>query len=129
MAVLIRQEVRPTAEVVQSTVVHYTRRQEPVVESWLTELTGEIMPDELGFLSCIAAVDRRVVEVVVAPTTDMAGLNRAVWRLSARGWGVFVLVPSERLGDAHAVLRGTPCTLQGWWLETGRPTFGRFERP
>jgi hypothetical protein len=33
------------------------------------------------------------------------------------------------MGEAHTELRGTPCTLQGWWFDDDTVRFSGFERP
>ncbi len=105
----------------------YARRGEPVVQSWLAEMAEAPVTDELGFLRCVVAIDRRVVEIVVTPTAALAGLSFAVWRLAGSGWQVVVLSPANRMGEAHAALRGTPCTVQPWWTDDGIVSFGRVE--
>lgn len=129
MAVAVQVEVTAVADVVRSTVAHYTKRHEPVVESWLAEIAGVPVTDSLGFHSCVAAIDRRIVEIVVPSATDASGLSAVVWDLAYSGWQVTVLVPASDLGSAHRALRGTPCRLQPWWYHGGELVFGHHERP
>ncbi len=127
MALLIEQEVAPASAAVGAAMAAYARRGEPVVQSWLAEMAEAPVTDELGFLRCVVAIDRRVVEIVVTPTAALAGLSFAVWRLAGSGWQVVVLSPANRMGEAHAALRGTPCTIQPWWTDDGIVSFGRVE--
>ncbi len=129
MAVAVQAEVSAVAEVVRASVAHYSLRHEAVVESWLAEMAGAPVTDALGFLSCIVAIDRRIIEIVVPSAEDAAGLSSVVWSLAGSGWQVTILAPTFGIGGAHAALRGTPCRLQSWWFEDGEVVFGRFERP
>ena len=129
MAVAVQTEVTAVGDVVQAAVSHYARRHEAVVESWLAEMAGVPVTDALGFLSCVVAIDRRAIEIVVPSTADAAGLSAVVWDLAGSGWTVTVLAPSYGMGVAHAALRGTPCRLQSWWYHDGELVFGRYERP
>jgi hypothetical protein len=119
----------PGADVVRAAVGHYVRSHEPVVESWLAELTGTSLGDELAFLRCVAAIERKIVEIAVTAHTDCTGLSAPVWRLAGSGWHVLCLVPAASMGEAHAALRGAPCQLQPWWLAGGDVAFGRCETP
>ncbi len=129
MAVAVRPDVMPGADVVRAAVGHYVRSHEPVVESWLAELTGTSLGDELAFLRCVAAIERKIVEIAVTANTDCTGLSAPVWRLAGSGWHVVCLVPVASMGEAHAALRGAPCRLQPWWLAGGDVAFGRCETP
>ena len=58
------------------------------------------------------------------------GAHRPVFRrLVADGWQIHVLVPLERMGEAHRGLRGVDVRLQGWWLDDGSVHFGQPEIP
>ncbi len=129
MAVMVQTEVTAVADVVRSVVAHYTTRHEAVVESWLAEIAGVPVTDALGFLSCVVAIDRRMIEIVVPSAAETAGLSAVVWDLSGSGWQITVLAPTSGMGRAHASLRGTPCRLQPWWYHDGEIVFGRYERP
>ena len=127
MTATLQRENTSVSQVVKATVRVYARRHEPVVESWLAEMAGVPVTDALGFLSCVAAIDRRIVEIVLAPSAGLAGLASAIWHLAASGWRVVILAPAPRMGDAHIALRGTPCTLQPWWIEGEGVAFGELE--
>ncbi|HSF87199.1 MAG TPA: hypothetical protein VLG28_16285 [Acidimicrobiia bacterium] len=129
MAVAVQAEVTAVAEVVRASVAHYGKRHEAVVESWLAEMAGAPVTDALGFLSCVVAFDRRIIEIVVPSAAEASGLSAVVWSLAASGWHVTVLAPAAGMGSAHVALRGTPCRLQSWWHEDGEVVFGRYERP
>ena len=45
------------------------------------------------------------------------------------GLELWVLVPVERMGEAHHRLRGHADRIQGWWVEDGRLKLGRAEWP
>jgi hypothetical protein len=124
----LQRETTAVGRVVRDTVAAYALRHEAVVESWLAEMAGAPITDALGFASCVVAIDRRIVEVVLTPSTELSGLSSAIWRLTSSGWQVTILAPRMRLGEAHRSLRGTPCVIQPWWIDDGdRVAFGRIE--
>lgn len=130
MAVMVdTAAVTGESRVATSALRSYGARHERVSEVWLTELLSGSVPGDVGGIKAIAAGDLRVAEIVLPEEADCASLASAVWILSTRGWDVSVLLPSHRLGEAHAVLRSTPCRLQGWWLEDGEISFGNYETP
>ena len=127
MTATLERKTSSASVVVRATVDAYARRHEPVVESWLAEIAGAPLTDALGFLPCVAAIDRRIVEVILSSGTDLAGLTSAVLRLAESGWQVVVVAPAARMGDVHDALRGGPATLQPWWIEGDDVAFGGFE--
>jgi hypothetical protein len=78
---------------------------------------------------CLAADELQTVDVVLSLGADPASLQGPIAMLAEEDWVVTVLVPSERLGEAHAGLRGTECMLQSWWIEDDDVQFGGFESP
>ncbi len=129
MTVTVRAEVTAVADVVRASVAHYAKRHEAAVESWLAEMAGVPVTDVLGFLSCVVAIDRREIEIVVPPTGETSGLSAVVWDLVGSGWHVTIVTPASGMGAAHGALRGTPCRLQPFWYHEGEVVFGRYERP
>ena len=82
--------------------------------------------------SCWRAADAIAesgVYVVLDGDSETEMLSEVAWTVAARGWHLNVLVNLSRLGDAHTTLRGTPCTLQGWWFSDEMVRFSSHERP
>jgi hypothetical protein len=77
----------------------------------------------------VVADRSRIVEIVLDSDTDIAMLAEVAWALDERAWLLNVIVSLNRLGEAHTALRGTPCTLQGWWFDEDSVRFAGFERP
>jgi hypothetical protein len=65
--------------------------------------------------AAVIAADLGIAECVLGPGVDPALLGPGIEMLAAGGWDVTVLVPSARIGEAHAALRGRPARLQPWW--------------
>jgi hypothetical protein len=128
MTATLERQTSSASDVVRAAVEAYARRHEPVVESWLAEMSGASLTDALGFLPCVTAIDRRIVEIILAPATELAGLTSAVLRLAESGWQVVVVAPAARMGDVHTALRGAPAVLQPWWIDAGEVAFGNFEQ-
>jgi hypothetical protein len=128
MTATLERRTASVGVVVRAAVDAYTRRHEPVVESWLAEMAGASLTDALGFLPCVTAIDRRIVEIILPPDAELAGLTAAVLRLDESGWRVLIVAPAPRMGDVHNALRGAPATLQPWWVDNGDVAFGAFEQ-
>jgi hypothetical protein len=77
----------------------------------------------------VVVSDECCLDWVLASHSDPASHRPIFRRLSADGWLVYVLVPLDRLGEAHRGLRGIDVLLQGWWLDEGGVHFGRPETP
>jgi len=86
-------------------------------------------PADAGAVRAVVADRTRMVEVVLDADTDIDLLAEVAWALDERAWLLNVIVALNRLGDAHTALRGTPCTLQGWWFDDDSVRFTDFERP
>lgn len=77
----------------------------------------------------VVVSDDCCLDWILAPHADAAGHRPIFRRLAVDGWQVHVLVPLERLGEAHRCLRGVDVMLQGWWTDDGGVHFGRPETP
>jgi hypothetical protein len=86
-------------------------------------------PVDAGSVRAVVAERTRMVEIVLDADTDIDMLSEVAWTLDERAWMLNVIVSLDRLGDAHTALRGTPCTLQGWWFDDDTVRFAGFERP
>jgi hypothetical protein len=80
-------------------------------------------------LDCVVVSHERRVEVVLDPGADASTIVPDVARLADDGWTVVVLMELEAIGAAHPALRGSPCTLQPWWLAADDVQFGAHEIP
>ncbi|MFQ5555474.1 MAG: hypothetical protein ACE5GC_08925 [Acidimicrobiia bacterium] len=130
MAVMVQTEpVTTEAQVATSVLRTYRARHERVSEVPLADMVSGALRSDVRGVKAVAAGDLRVTEIVVPEEMECAAVASAVWTLAARGWSVDVLVPSCRLGEAHAGLRGAPCRLQPWWVDDSEISFGGYETP
>ena len=126
MAVAVRESVITDVDrVAEATLDLYARRCDLATEMPLAELLP--VPSDLGALRAVVDGADRAVEIVLDADVDAAAVAPAAWALAAKGFSTTVLVPLDRLGEAHEGLRGTPCVLQGWWESEDRIAFGAFE--
>ena len=58
----------------------------------------------------------RRVECVVHDESDFEAVATELDGFRRSGWGVWVLTPLKRLGDAHLAFHGGADYLQGWWV-------------
>ena len=129
MALLIDQTREVVADVTTAVVDTYTARRERVQEIPLADLISGSVAADLSAVTAVVAGDMRAVEIVADDYDDLERLTSAIWVLAGRGWDVIVLVPCNRVGDAHAALRAAPCQLQPWWVDEHGVWFGAFETP
>ena len=129
MALLIDQTPDIVADVTAAVVGTYTARRERVQEIPLADLVAGSVATDLSSITAVVAGDVRTVEIVADDFDDLERLAPATWTLSGRGWDVIVLVPCNRVGDAHASLRAAPCQLQPWWSDEHGVWFGALEIP
>lgn len=129
MALLIEETLDVAAHVTASVVDAYTARRERVQQMPLSELIDGAVPSAAAGVAAVVAGDMRIVEIVADDEFDLEQLASATWTLAGRGWDVTVLVPCNRLGDAHTSLRAAPCSLQGWWFDENGVWFGAHETP
>lgn len=95
-----------------------------VIETPLASFAGEPGLDGIA----VVAPERGLVEWFPSDTQELASLT-APLRMSAADWNVSVIVPAQRMGEAHRALRGTPITLQPWWVDGENVRFGGPEVP
>lgn len=127
MAVAVQEPTTSVDFVTEAVVANHRARVEPPVELTLAELFDA--PAEVGAIRGIMAPSARSVEVVVDEESSLHLMNEVAWRLYAEGLALNVLIDLPRLGEAHQELRGTPCTLQGWWIADDDVHFAGFETP
>lgn len=127
MAVAVQEPITSVDHVAEAVVAHYRARVEMSMELSLAELIDA--PKEVGAIRAVMAPDEHIVEVVLDEESPVHSMKEVAWRLAADGMHLNVLVGLNRLGEAHGELRGTPCTLQGWWINDDHVHFAGFERP
>lgn len=128
MAVAVREStITDVDRVMQATLDVYARRCDLATELPLAELLA--VPSGLGAVRAVVGSADRAVEIILDADVDAAAIASATWALNAKGFSTIVLVSLDRLGEAHDGLRGTPCTLQGWWTIEDSVVFGAFETP
>jgi len=127
MAVAV-QEARTSVDfVTEAVLVAHRAHVDDAVEMSLAEFLAS--PIEAGAVRAVVADRTRMVEIVLDVDTDIGLLSEVAWALDQRAWSLNVIVSLNRLGEAHTALRGTPCTLQGWWFDDDAVRFAGFERP
>lgn len=127
MAVAVQESVTNVDMVTEAVLDVYRSRIEDATEMALAELVDA--PKVVGSTRAIVASSERLIEIVVDDESDPGDLMEVVWAMAERSWRVNVLVQLAKLGGAHTELRGTPATLQGWWLDDDAVRFTSFERP
>lgn len=127
MAVAV-QETRTSIDFVTEAVLAvYRSHVDDATEMALAEFLDS--PVEVGALRAVVAQKGRTVEIVLDAETDIDVLTEVAWELDERSWLLNVVVSLDRLGEAHTVLRGAPCSLQGWWFDDDAVRFTGFEKP
>ena len=121
-------EARTSVDFVTEAVLtaHRAHVDEPIETSLAEFLDTRV---EAGAVRAVVADRSRIVEIVLDSDADIGALSQVAWALDERAWLLNVIVTLNRLGDAHTALRGTPCTLQGWWFDDDLVRFAGFERP
>ena len=127
MAVAVAEPRTSVDHVTGAVVANYRARVEPASEVTLAELIDA--PKDVGALRAVMCPNTHQVEVIVDETSPLYQLGAAAWHLESDGLHLNVLVSLDRLGEAHGELRGSPCSLQGWWFEDEHVHFTGFERP
>ncbi len=127
MAVAVQESITSVDMVTEAVLDVYRSQVEEANEMALAEFIDA--PKVVGSIRAIVAPARRVVEVVLDGDSSPEDLIEVAWVLSERAWMLNVLVGLDRLGDAHTALRGTPATLQGWWVASDSVHFAGYERP
>ncbi len=127
MAVAVQEPTTSVDFVADAVLDVYRAHVEEATHMSLAEFIES--PRSVGAIRAIVASDVRVVEVVLDADSPIHALCDVAWTVADRGWHCNVLVSLERLGQAHTELRGSPCTLQGWWFDTDTVRFASHERP
>ncbi|GMR02423.1 MAG: hypothetical protein BMS9Abin20_0758 [Acidimicrobiia bacterium] len=127
MAVAVQEPTTSVDFVAEAVLDVYRAHVEEATHMSLAEFIES--PRSVGAIRAIVASDARVVEVVLDADSRIHALCDVAWTVADRGWRCNVLVGLERLGEAHTELRGTPCTLQGWWFDAETVRFASHERP
>lgn len=127
MAVAVQEPTTSVDFVTEAVVANHLARIEPHLEVSLAELIKT--PVEVGSIRAVIAPEARIVEVVLDGDSPIHTMTEVAWELSKDGLSLNLLVSLDRLGEAHLELRGTPCTLQGWWFEDDTVHFAGYERP
>jgi hypothetical protein len=65
----------------------------------------------------VVAAEDGIAEWVLDHGTAPADVGAGAAELAAKGWEVTILVPTQRIGEAHVALRRIPVHLQPWWLD------------
>ena len=127
MAVAVQESITSVDMVTEAVLDVYRAHVEDATEMALAEFIDA--PQVVGSLRAIVAPRDRSVEVVLDGDSSPESLTEVTWVLEDRAWNLNVLVSLDRLGDAHTALRGTPSTLQGWWVADDTVHFAGYERP
>ncbi len=117
------------------TITHQTAAT--VAASIHMHYEGEVVETPLGSFVGIGGLDgvavlapnQGLVEFFPGHRQPLSTLGPISTSVAASGWRVAVLVPAERMGDAHQSLRGFPLHLQSWWTDGDRICFGGPEVP
>jgi hypothetical protein len=128
MAVVVDVDAGTDTLVADTTIRAYAASGSRVLDIPLLEMVHISVGADVASVRTIVAVDYRIVELVI-DEGPFEALAPALWALAARGWDVVTLTPARRMGEAHRALRGTPCSLQPWWLVSSAVHFGARERP
>ena len=127
MAVAVQEPRTSVDFVTEAVLLAHRAHVDEATEMSLAEFLDS--PVDAGAVRAVVADRTRMVEIVLDADTDIEMLAEVAWVLDERAWLLNVIVSLNRLGDAHTILRGTPCTLQGWWFDDDSVRFSGFERP
>lgn len=127
MAVAVQETATNVDMVTEAVLDNYRARIDDATQMALAEFIDA--PKTIGATRAVVCSQNRTVEVVLDDDSDPEALIDAAWVLSGRAWSMNVLIGLDRLGQAHTELRGTPVTLQGWWVADDAVHFAGYERP
>jgi len=127
MAVAVQEPTTSVDFVTGAVVANYRARAEDSIEVSLAELIDA--PKSVGSVRAVVGTNQHLAEVVLDEESPVHSMAAAAWELDAQGLRLNVLVGLARMGEAHLELRGTPCTLQGWWFADDDVHFTGFETP
>jgi hypothetical protein len=114
MAIAVQASLIGTERVVDRALAIYRAHLEQAIEVPLGDM---------------AAGESRVAEIMVDETVVCEQIIPAIWSLADQGWTATVVMPAERMGEAHFAMRGLPCRLQAWWEDGTVICFGSYETP
>lgn len=129
MAMAVQASFIGTERVVDRALAIYRAHLERAMAVPLADMVDRDVTVDVARLSVVAAGESRVAEIMVDETVVCDQLVGAIWSLAEQGWTTTVVVPAERMGEAHSALRGLPCRLQAWWEDGALVCFGAFETP
>ncbi len=129
MAIAVQASLIGTERVVDRALAIYRAHLERAIEVPLADMVDCAVSVDVARLAVVAAGESRGAEIMVDETVACDQLVTAVWSLAEQGWTTTVVVPAERMGEAHRALRGLPCRLQAWWEDGALISFGSFETP
>ena len=132
---VIFREARSVVLATPTTITHHVAATEAA--SIQMHYEGEVVETPLGSFAGVEGIDgvavlapnQGLVEFFPGDRQQLATLGPVAALAAASGWRVAVLVPTERMGDAHMSLRGFPLHLQSWWPEGDHIRFGGPEVP
>ncbi len=127
MAVAVQEPTTSVDFVTGAIVANYRARAEDSIEVSLAELIDA--PRNVGSVRAVVGTNQHLAEVVLDEESPVHSMAAVAWELDAHALRLNVLVGLERMGEAHIELRGTPCTLQGWWFADDDVHFTGFETP
>ncbi len=127
MAVAVQEPTTSVDFVTGAIVANYRARAEDSIEVSLAELI--VAPKNVGSVRAVVGTNQHLAEVVLDEESPVHSMAAVAWELDAHALRLNVLVGLERMGEAHIELRGTPCTLQGWWFADDDVHFTGFETP
>jgi len=127
VAIAVQEVATEVDHVVDTVMTIYRSHMEHAVAGSIAEFVAA--PAGAGAVRAVSIPARRTIEAVLGDEADADVLGAVAWTLADRGWRLDVLCRADALGDAHGVLRGVPCRLQGWWADNLNIEFGAYERP
>ncbi|HEX9977020.1 MAG TPA: hypothetical protein VGB41_00160 [Acidimicrobiia bacterium] len=96
-----------------------------VIETPLAGFTGNADLDGVA----VVAPERGIVEWFPSDLQRLEPLAAVSRTSTGPEWQLSVIVPASRMGEAHRALRGSPVTLQPWWVDQEGVRFGGPEVP
>jgi len=127
MAVAVQEPTTDVDFVAEAVLEVYRAQVDEATHMSLAEFVDS--PRLVGAYRAIVSSESRIVEVILDADSPIHDLGEVAWSVASRGWHCNVLVSLDRLGLAHTELRGSPCSLQGWWFEDESVHFTSYERP
>ena len=129
MAIAVQASLIGTERVVDRALAIYRAHLEQAIEVPLGDMVDTNVAIDVARLAVVAAGESRVAEIMVDETVVCEQIIPAIWSLADQGWTATVVMPAERMGEAHFAMRGLPCRLQAWWEDGTAICFGSYETP